>query len=119
MTLATFTPAVAPSPGTSRKPEIRLLKASFGDGYTSVSPDGLNHIRRTLDLRWDVLTRGQAETIEAFLEAHGGGTTPFLYTPPGAPAPVKFTCEAWQRTDNAAQLCAFTATFKQSFSLAS
>ena len=118
MIIDTFTPPVAPSPGTSRKPEIKLLEAEFGDGYTQVVRDGLNHIRRTYDLRWDVLTYAQADVIEAFLEAKGGDT-PFLYQHAHTSAPLKVTCKDWQRTEAAAGLCSFSATFKQSFNLLS
>ena len=118
MSLDTFYPPVAPSPGTSRKPELRLLRADFGDGYSQSGADGLNHIRKTFDLRWDVLTQGQADAIEAFLEAKGG-TAAFLYRHPHTPAALKVTCEEWNRTDQAAGLCAFTAVFRQSFNLAS
>lgn len=114
MTIPTFYPPVAPSPGTSNKPELRILRADFGDGYSQPVRDGLNHVRKTIALKWDVLTAGQAAQINAFLEERGG-TEPFLYTPARTTTPIKFTCDEWQETQNAAGLSSFTATFKQSF----
>lgn len=118
MTIETFYPPVAPSPGTSRKPELKLLEAEFGDGYSQVMPAGLNHIRHTFDLKWEVLTQGQADAIEAFLERHGG-STPFLYQHAHTKAPVQVTCKEWGRQDEAAGLCSFTANLRQSFAVVS
>lgn len=78
MALPTFEPPVPPSPGTETTPKYKLRIANFGDGYTQATPDGLNHVRRTVRLRWDVLTVAQAEYIESFLIARGG-YEPFLY----------------------------------------
>ncbi|WP_410824338.1 phage tail protein [Methylobacterium oryzisoli] len=116
MTIPTFYPPVAPSPGTTNKPELALLKAEFGDGYSLTVPNGLNHIRKVITLKWDVLTSAQAAQITAFLEERGGHQ-PFYYTPSRTSTPVKFTCEDWSETQNAAGLSAFTATLKQDFSL--
>lgn len=116
MPIETFHPPIAPSPGSSQKPELKLLKAEFGEGYTQSVGDGMNHIRKVFDLKWDALTDDQAVTIEAFLERHGG-TKPFLYQHPRAKAPLKVTSEEWERTDNAANLSGFRAVFRQSFVL--
>lgn len=97
MPLATFTPPVAPSPGTSNSPEISLNKTPFGDGYTQSSPKGLNNVRRSFSLRWDVLTEAQAKTIEAFLVGQGG-YKPFYYTHPIDGVIRKWTCETWTVT---------------------
>lgn len=116
MTIPTFYPPVAPSPGTTQKPELRLLRADFGDGYSMTVRDGMNHIRKTISLRWDVLTAGQAKQIVDFLEERGGDQ-PFYYTPARTNVPIKFTCDEWQETQNAAGLSALTATLKQDFNL--
>jgi phage-related protein len=116
MTIPTFYPPVAPSPGTTQKPELALLKAEFGDGYTQTARNGLNHIRKVITLKWDVLTSAQAAQITAFLEERGGNL-PFYYTPSRTSTPIKFTCEDWQESMSAAGLSSFTATLKQDFSL--
>lgn len=116
MPLQTFTPPVAPSPGTGRTQQIKLLKAEFGDGYTQTALDGLNPIRRSLDLTWETLTPTQAKTITDFLNARGG-TDPFWYTPSDETAPVKWTCEQWSDKNKKGGFRTITATFVQSFSL--
>lgn len=116
MSLDTFNPPIAPSPGSSQKPEMKILRADFGDGYSQSAGDGMNHVRKVFDLKWDALTDDQAATIEAFLERHGG-TKPFRYQHPRASAPLKVTCEEWERTDNANNLCGFRAVLRQSFML--
>lgn len=79
MTLNTFNPSPGPSPGTSRKYKAKLKRAEFGDGYTQVTRDGLNHLRRTVTLHWEVLTAAQADAIEDFI-VDQGGDIPFYYT---------------------------------------
>lgn len=78
MALDTFAPPVAPSPGTRTRFGLKLKEAEFGDGYTQITRDGLNHIRRTVPLRWDTLTIAQAQALEDFFVGKGGDT-PFLY----------------------------------------
>jgi phage-related protein len=96
MALATFAPPVDPSPGTDTSPEFKLKKAEFGDGYSQMTRDGLNHIRRVVSLRWDTLTQSQANNIENFILARGGDT-PFLYALRGDTA-RQWTCERISRT---------------------
>lgn len=110
----TFIPPIPPSPGTRNKPELKILKAEFGDGYTQTTPDGLNHIRAVYSLSWEVLTPAQAASMESFMERHLG-TKAFLYQPAGRPAPMLFTCEEWERKMGTPE--EFTATFRQSFNI--
>jgi phage-related protein len=114
MALDTFTPPVAPTLGTSNSPEVSIYKTSFGDGYTQSSPKGLNNIRQTLSLKWDVLTLDQAQKIEAFLVKQGG-YSPFYYAAPLSGVTRKWTCEQW--TVTYAGPAKVTATFKENFSL--
>lgn len=116
MTIQTFTPPIKPSPGSTRKPELKLLKSEFGDGYTQTARDGLNHKRDVLEIQWDYLTAEQADQIIAFFEAHGGDT-PFLYIPPAKAQPVRFTCADWEETYNVRTLRSVKATFRQDFNL--
>jgi phage-related protein len=115
MALQTFNPPVPPSPGTDIKPEMKINRAEFGDGYTQEQPAGLNHLRRVVTLQWDVLTIEQAAAIEAFFEAHGG-YQPFHYAL-SDDVQRKWTCDTWglvRGTPNT-----FTATFRESFALLS
>ncbi|SER25740.1 Phage-related protein [Faunimonas pinastri] len=116
MALRVFYPPIPPSPGTSDKPKLTLLKAEFGDGYTQTTRAGLNHIRRVLSLNWDRLLPDQAAFIVNFLEAHGGDTS-FYYTPSDELRAVKWTCEEWESKKNGNDGCSVSATFEQSFSL--
>ena len=112
MALATFTPVIDPSPGTSVSQEIALNKASFGDGYTQAGPQGLNHVRQTVELRWDALTRAQMDALKSFFEGRQG-YKPFYYQPPSFAGVLKWTCEKW--TSVSGVPCTFQATLIQSF----
>lgn len=112
MALSTFAPEIAPSPGGTIKPQIKILKAEFGDGYSQPTPAGLNHIRKIIDLRWEALTEAQKTYIENFFETHGGYKT-FLYQPFGFAAPLKWTCSEWSISPGAPW--SVSAKFEQSF----
>lgn len=113
MPLTTFTPPVAPSPGSSITPELALNRVSFGDGYTQASPRGLNHLRRVLQIKWEALSPDQAKAIETFLVARGGYQA-FLYTHPSDGVQRKWTCDTWNVSFGGP--CKATATFKEDFS---
>lgn len=116
MALQTFTPLRAPAPGTTNKPTLKLKTAEFGDGYTQTTRDGLNHIRRSLSVKWETLIPAEADVILNFFIAHGGDT-PFWYTPSDETTPVKWTCKEWDDTREKAGFRTITATFTQDFSL--
>jgi phage-related protein len=116
MTLATFTPPVQPSVGATNKPKVRVLLASFGDGYTQATADGLNHIRDEFSLTWEVLTASQSDYVDTFLREQGGHT-PFYWTAPGEATPQKWTCEEWSVSHIQAGFRRITATFVESFNL--
>ena len=113
MALAYFTPNPRPSPGTENTPELKILSAQFGDGYTQETPDGINHIRSVWRLKWDALTPAQADAIEAFFVAQKG-TTPFWWKEVSTGPWIKVTCKEWSRTRGAPHTV--TATLRQSFS---
>ena len=116
MSFATFTPPIAPSPGTQVKPKIKLLKAEFGDGYTQYTPDGLNSIKRSLTLNWETLLPSQAASIVSFLTAQGG-YKPFYYTPSDETTPIKWLCEVWDDKRGNGGLRTVNATFEESFNI--
>jgi phage-related protein len=118
MTLATFTPPVAPEYGASNKPKIKLLEAEFGDGYTQTARDGVNHIRATWELNWPVLKPTDAEEIETFITEHGGDVA-FYWTAPDKPSPQKWTCKDWSFTIAGPNHRSIRATFVQSFNILS
>jgi phage-related protein len=115
MTIATFTPTPKPSPGTVRKPKLKILKAEFGDGYTQPTPDGINFVRRTIQLKWDLLTPTQEQTFDAFFTTNV--TKPFWYTPSDETTAVKWQCSDWSSTVGDGGYRSFTATLEQDFNL--
>jgi phage-related protein len=126
MTMKELRPCVEPSVGAQNKPEIKILQASFGDGYSQPTPDGLNHIRSVLTLQWDGLERCERDEIIDFLECRGG-TEPFIFRmPQDRQAPLwalknadltrfAFTCAEWSDTALEAKLYTVNATFRQWF----
>lgn len=113
MALDTFAPPVAPSPGSTMTPALKIREVEFGDGYTQPLPDGLNHIRMTIQLNWDGLTEAEMNTIWAFLVAHKG-TTPFYYQTIGDADPRKWTCKEFERRKSSG-LFTLSATLVESF----
>ena len=115
MTIATFIPPIDPSPGTSDKPEINVVEADFGDGYSQATRQ-LNNVRRVMTLKWDVLDANETVEIIDFLAAQGG-TTPFHYKVPGEAAPILWTCKDYQTDYAAVGYRSITATLRQSFNI--
>lgn len=115
MPLPTFSPPVAPSPGTSHVPTVNLWEADFGEGYSQPTPKGINHIRRKVSLKWDGLSYDQMRAIVDFLE-NMGGNRPFSFQPYGEPTPRKWTCKDW--TYSADAPWKVTAELVQSFTTA-
>jgi len=95
MPLPTFNPPIGPSPGTTHKYDIKLREAEFGDGYSQVTPAGLNHIVRNVPLQWDALTYDQARTIEDFFLEREGYKA-FYYQPFGFEQAFKWTCREFE-----------------------
>jgi phage-related protein len=98
MPLVTFSPSIAPSPGTKINPKVNLFEAEFGDGYTQSAPNGLNHIKREITLTWTGLTEAQYQELDGFFFGRGG-YRPFYYQPRGFSTPLKWTCKEWSGTD--------------------
>jgi phage-related protein len=111
MPFDTFTPPVPQSPGTKMSPEIKTLEASFGDGYTQGSPDGVQNVREVASLNWAVLLEDQADAIYSFLKAHKG-SIPFYYALRDGVV-RKWTCKEFSRLWDTPNT--ITATFRESF----
>jgi phage-related protein len=114
MALNTFTPPVAPSPGTNRKTKPKLLKADFGDGYAQTAADGVNWLKSTVTLTWDILLPTDATTIITFFR-NQGGYTPFYYTLSDDSTANRWTCEEWSEERGQGGLRKVTATLTQYF----
>lgn len=113
MALLTFEPSPGPSPGTSHKPVLKILEAEFGDGYTQSTPEGANHIKRSVALKWDALTEEQMHVINDFFSRHAG-TRAFYFKPYGERSTLKWTCKefTWTTDDG---IWRYTANLVQSF----
>lgn len=113
MALPTFAPPVRPSPGTSHKPTVNVWKAEFGDGYSQPTPKGINHIKKSVSLSWDVLTYAQMRQIVEFFERMGA-VKAFYFQPFGEPVMLKWTCEEWTSSTDSG-IWKVEATLVQSF----
>lgn len=114
MPVPTFAPPIGPSPGTAHKPTVNLWESEFGDGYSQIMPKGLNHIRKSTSLKWEVLTLDQMHEIMDFFEEMGG-YLPFYYRPFGEHVALKWTCKDYSAETNGG-IWSVNATFVQSFS---
>lgn len=113
MALPTFAPPIGPSPGTSHKPEFKILDTEFGDGYSQPTPNGVNHMRRSVDLKWDALLEAQKDDIIDFF-VHMQGTKAFYFQPYGERTARKWTCKDFSSSADEG-VWKVQATFKQSF----
>ena len=114
MALRIFTPPIPPSPGTSVKPKLRVLKAQFGDGYQQTTHKGLGSRSREIQLTWETLLPDQAKAIISFFLDHAGDV-PFYYTPSDAPSPIKWKVTEFDQRTKKGGLRTVTASFEQSF----
>lgn len=113
MPVPTFEPPVGPSPGTAHKPIVNLWEADFGDGYSQPTPKGINHIKRSVSLVWNVLTLEQMQEITGFFERMAG-SQPFYFQPFGEARARKWTCKEWDfRTEGG--IWTVTANLVESF----
>ena len=109
-------PDIAPSRDSGFSSRVRLRRASFGDGYVQTAADGLNAEQRTYRAAFNVRPHADIETVRAFLSARGGHT-PFLFTPPGHAAAIKWRCEQWEGPIRvSATHSTLRATFVEDFS---
>ena len=111
MPFNTFAPPVRQSPGTKMTPEIKILAATFGDGYTQDAPDGSNNVREVAALVWSVLLEADASAIYNFLKEQKG-SIPFYYGL-GDGVTRKWTCKDFTRLWDTPNT--LNATFRESF----
>jgi phage-related protein len=111
----TFTPPQNPSEPITDKKELATAAARFGDGYEQRTAKGINYARSVLDIRWDVLTTADADTIENFFLSQQ--FQPFYYQLPSESSARKWVVTEWQRTDSAANIAGIKATFRESFEI--
>lgn len=115
MAFDTFVPPANPSLQTTRGVKPRINVAQFGDGYSQRSQDGLNAAPRSYSAVWEALLSTDADTIEAFFEAHM--VTPFLWTPPLETIQRKWLPTDWSRGYLGGSSVSLTATLAEQFDL--
>jgi phage-related protein len=82
--------------GASRKKTYRVLKAQFGDGYSSTAPDGINNkVDSWQSITYQFLTPSERDLVWDTLDAVGASDY-FTWTPPGYP-PGTYK---WKLTDD-------------------
>lgn len=74
-----------PSSPTSGQVTARMLSADLGDGYRAELADGINALKRTYNLVWDLLPEADAKALKTFLDSHVG--TPFFFRLPRDQSP--------------------------------
>lgn len=104
--------AIAPSYGSSPQVEFRIISATFGDGYTQRTADGLNTKIETWELTWNVLTTAEKNVITDFLDARGGYEA-INYTMPSDSVSKKWTCAKYKPTPIQPNFYSLTATFER------
>ena len=113
MSLPVFNPPYPPS-DNENQPEVKILKAEFGDGYSQEGGDGINNVRDQFRLKWNVLMPAQADQIEQFFRARKGYER-FWYTPSDSAIPIKVSCPEWARSRGTPNT--ISATFREQFDL--
>jgi phage-related protein len=116
MSLQTFNPAVNPSYNYRKATETRILRTEFGDGYTQRAADGLNSIKKVVDLAFQNVTKTNADAIETFFTARGGWEA-FNYTLPDESSARKFIAEKWERQATGPNLFTVHVTLEEVFDI--
>lgn len=103
-----ITPSIEGDNGTDTS--VRVLRASFGDGYDQIAADGINSIRDQRKVSFANITTAKRDIIQTFLRG-AKGTTPFHFNG------KLWTCEQWSETPIKGGLYwTINCTFIQNFS---
>ena len=94
----------------------RVIRTSFGDGYSQRVGDGLNVNKQMWTVEW-VETIANIDTLEDFLEDKEGATA-FEWTPPRQSTELKFICTGWVRGFQSHTTDMLSAEFEQVFDVA-
>jgi phage-related protein len=115
--LTVFPTTVAqPSYNSSEDHTPRVLTASFGDGYSQRSLDGINNDPGLFNLVWTNLLDAESDNIVNFLSARAG-VVAFTWTPPRGSVAIAVTCKKWNKTWTDAGAQQLTAEFRQVFDI--
>lgn len=99
------------SQGASRKKRYRVLKAQFGDGYSTTAPDGINsHVDSWDNLAYENFDATERAAVWAAFDAVGG-TDYLTWQPPGYAASLKWKLMDEQVGEQPASGSLYTITF--------
>tara|TARA_R110002020_G_scaffold21729_4_gene73802 strand:- start:450 stop:800 length:351 start_codon:yes stop_codon:yes gene_type:complete len=102
--------------GSSVSTDSRILVANFGDGYNQRTPDGINHLRRTMTIQHKYLTATDATTLRDFYEANGNGVKVGCDTKPTDGTTRNWYIDSWSESiEGGGNLHNFSATLVQVF----
>lgn len=110
--MATFSPSVNPTYGTTKRSEPNIRIAQFGDGYQQRSTFGINQNLKVYNFTWQNISETDADAIELFLDDKAGVQS-FDYTPAGESASKKMICREWEKTIPYLNRATITATFEE------
>lgn len=112
----TFIPPRAPDQSSRKRTEFRTLEASFGDGYSQASPDGLNSVRDIWTLSWSSLDETEKDAVEDFFKARGTHD-PFDWMAPGASAAQRWKIVGGFDTRSRGGDYVISTVFREDFTL--
>jgi phage-related protein len=116
MTIPTFTPFKNPIIGKKSGIKFRVLNAGFGDGYSQVTPDGLNtKTIATQSVIWNSLTVSQRQSITNQFDTFNGTT--FAYQMPGFTETLFWRVASYDVDDSDGFYEAISADFMRVFDL--
>lgn len=102
--------------GSSVSTDARILVANFGDGYNQRTPDGINHLRRTMTIQHKYLTATDANTLRTFYEDNGNGVAVACNTKPTDDSARNWYIDSWSESiEGGGNLHNFSATLVQVF----
>jgi phage-related protein len=116
MPATTSFPAIAASFGSELSRTPRTLKNAFGNGYEQRAGDGLNAVPQAWQVVWENIAFSECTAIDSFLAGQKGYLA-FLWTPPGAAAPLQVKCEGWSLGKTSGNTGTVKARFDQVFDL--
>ena len=113
MTIPAF-PNYRPNLPAEQAISSRARLTQLGDGLIQERRWGLNPVRPTWDLTFELWPTGRAE-VEAFLAARAADGQPFSWTAPGAAAATAWRCDRWTVDQFNGGRVMLQATFRRVF----
>lgn len=106
--MSTFTYVADFGSSKTSEPSVRITK--FGDGYEARQAFGINNIKKSWDLTFNLRENSEADLIEAFFDSHAAVDS-FTWTPIYESTPVQVVCRSWTRSASQASRSSITAKF--------